>query len=209
VAAACLDHEALVEMRVIFALVGDERLGGELHRLLDHGGREIGDADMARHAATLCERQALQAVAKRDLVVGPVDQQQVDLVEAKALEAGFGGTLQVALADIGEPDLGRHENLVTRHAAMADAFAHRRLVLIHGGGVDVAITDRQRVGDGRGTVLALHRPGAEAELRDAGTVGFDDGRHRRAGGQGGGGHAVSSLVVSGFSRKVRGRSACA
>ena len=48
--------------------------------------------------------------------VGPVDQQQIDMIGAQLLQAFVHRALQIAGRDPLVPDLGREENVVTRDA---------------------------------------------------------------------------------------------
>jgi hypothetical protein len=71
-----------------------------------------------------------------------MNEEQIHLVEPQALEAGFRGALQPPRRDLGVPNLRGHEHLVASEARGAQAFAHRLLVLVHGRGIDMAITGR-------------------------------------------------------------------
>jgi hypothetical protein len=62
-----------------------------------------------------------------------------------------------------DPQLGRHEDLVSGDAAAADGAADRLLVLIGGSGVDEPVPDLERGGDGPLGVLRRDLKDAEAE----------------------------------------------
>ena len=74
----------LVEIGMVFDLVGDDRLGRQPHRLGERGDREVRDADMARQAAALGVAERAHALADGNGGIGPVDEQKVDLSRARA-----------------------------------------------------------------------------------------------------------------------------
>jgi hypothetical protein len=98
-----------------------------------------------------------------------VDQIQVDLLQAKPAKALFG------LADrIVSPrmELGGHEHLVARNAAVAQGAADAFLVAVRLSGVDVAVSGVERPAygvDAGGAVRTL--PDTEAEHRHLIAVG--------------------------------------
>jgi len=70
-----------------------------------------------------------------------VDDVQVDVVDAKPLEAARGLLDRVFVPGI---ELGRDENLVARDAALAEALPHASLVAVSLSGVDVSIAELER-----------------------------------------------------------------
>ena len=77
----------LVEIRMIFGLQDGERFGAERDRLVEQPGGEIGDADMAREPGPLGLGQRRHVFAHRDFRIGPVHQQQVDVIDLERGEA--------------------------------------------------------------------------------------------------------------------------
>jgi hypothetical protein len=110
----------------------------------------------------------------------PVDQVEVDAVEAEPLEAAVEGGQGGVVALLGVPQLGGDEDLVAGQPGGGDGGAHTGLVAVRGGGVDVAVAGLERLLDHLLRLLRRHLEDAEAQLRDLhavmqGDVG--DGRH--------------------------------
>ena len=89
-----------------------------------------------------------------------MQQQQVDVGKPKLGEAFLGGTFQVVWREVGGPDLGRHEYLVTSNLRGAQAFSDLALIFIDLRGVDVAITEPQRLLDQARAGSPAQFPGA-------------------------------------------------
>ena len=89
-----------------------------------------------------------------------MQQQQIDFGKPQLGQALLGGTLEVVRREMGGPDLGRHEYLVAPDPRGAQALADLALVLIDLRGVDVAITEPQRL-------LDQTRAGSPAQLPGA------------------------------------------
>ena len=81
-------HRTLRQERMVFDLIAQQVGAMPFDRFLQQRDGEVADADMPCLALGLDLRQRLQAVAERDLDVGPVDQQQIDMVGAQ-LRPGF------------------------------------------------------------------------------------------------------------------------
>ena len=75
-------------------LVGDDRLGRKLHRLLDQRDGEVRDADVAREALLLHLAHRAHRLGERNLRVRPVDQQQVHVRDAQVRQALLHGALE-------------------------------------------------------------------------------------------------------------------
>jgi hypothetical protein len=122
---------------------------------------EVGDADRAGVAELASALHARPGPGRTGL--GPVDDVQVDLVDAEPSQAllGFGGGV-IACGT----KLGRDEHLVARHAAVAQRASNALLVAVSLGGVDVAISDFERPTHGVDAPRSVgHLPDAEAEHR--------------------------------------------
>src|SRR5262245_39636735 len=75
------------------------------------------------------------------------------------------------------PHLGGDEHLVARHARGTQALAHLALVVVHLGGVDVAIAEPQRLLDNARAIAPAQVPGAEPDRRYLRAFGLDEGGH--------------------------------
>jgi hypothetical protein len=73
-----------------------------------------------------------------------VEDQQVDLVDAELAGALVEGVQGLVVAVVGDPDLGLDEDLRAVETRATDRFADLALVAVRRGGVDVAVTGRQR-----------------------------------------------------------------
>src|SRR5580693_4954831 len=130
---------------------------------------EVGDADGPGAALSvellerLPGRDEVTAVARRQR---PVDEEQVDVVEAERLERGVerlaGGVGLVGVV----AQLAGDEDVAPVEARLGDGLAHLGLVAVHLGGVDVPIAGFERGAHGGRRVLRLDLEDAEAELRD-------------------------------------------
>ncbi len=105
----------------------------------------------------------------------PVDQVQVDVVQAELAERGVEGAQRRVVPLLGVPQLGGDEQLLARQARGGQRPAGALLVGVDRGGVDAAVSGLQRGGDGRGRLGVRHLPDAEAELRHPHAVVEGDG----------------------------------
>ena len=62
---------------------------------------------------------------------------------------------QVAGVQLVMPDLGGQENFPARNAAGGDAIANFRFVLVHLGGIDMTVAQRQGTLDGLSGIIAF------------------------------------------------------
>ena len=100
----------------------------------------------------------------------PVDEEQVDLVEAERGHGPVEGAARVVGLVEAVVELGGDVELVAGDAGGGDRLADALLVLVHLRGVDVAVADLERLGDDLGGVLRRDLEDAEAELGDLGAV---------------------------------------
>ena len=169
----------LLVRRVQLDLVDGGHDGGLVQQAVQVRHQKVGDTDGAGTAGLLNLLQCLPALD--ELVVGrgrPVDQIEVDLVEAELLEAllerveGRLGALAVV------PELGGDEQLGAVDARGGQRLAHALFVAVNGGGVDVAVTHRERVGHDAGGFVGFNLEHAETELRNRVAVVEGDGGYR-------------------------------
>ena len=142
-------------------------------RLLDQRHGEVRHADMARQPVALDLAQRADGVRQRDLRIGPVQQQQVDLAQPQPHQAIARRALELARGEMARPDFGGDEHVVALDARGAQAFADLALVVVHLRGVDVAIAEPQRLLDDAGAGAAAQFPGAEPEQRNPRAIGLD------------------------------------
>ena len=161
-----LPHGLLGEVRVQLDLVcrgNHTSVQDVLQSLL----REVRDADGAGLAGglDLLERPpGVQVLAL--LRLGPVDEVQVHVVQAQALQGLVHGLQGGLVALVVVPQLGGDEQLLARDAAAGDRAPHTFLVAVDLGGVDVAVADLQGLAHHVFGNIRVHLPHAEAELGD-------------------------------------------
>ena len=85
-------------------------------------------------------------------------------------QAVLGGAFELARGKMRRPDLGDDEHLVALDAGGAQPLPDLALVVVHLGGVDVAIAEPQRLLDDARAGAPAQVPGAETDERDAGAV---------------------------------------
>ncbi len=96
----------------------------------------------------------------------PVDQVEVGVVQAEAVEALAEGAPRLIAGVPIVPQLRRDEEFPARHTAGSDGATDLGLVLVRGRCVDVPIADLERLRHEALGVLARDEVGADAELRD-------------------------------------------
>ncbi len=169
------------EIRVAFDLVdlrGHASLGHDPLQVL---GLEVGDADRPGPALLAQRDEALPpvdvSVAGR---VGPVQQEQVDVVQPESFEVALeplGGLRDAVPLGV---DLRRDEQVGARHTAGRERATDAALVLVVLGRVDVPIPDLDGGQDCLLGLLVIQRPGAKGDLRHPGAAG--QGERGRCGG---------------------------
>ena len=118
----------------------DFRLRQELVEMARH---EVADADgpCAPFAVDALERPpGIEPLARHR----PVDEVEVDIIEAEPGQAGVERAQRAVVALIVVPELGGDEYVRARHAALPQPLAHVVLVAVDAGGVDVAVAEPQR-----------------------------------------------------------------
>ena len=97
-------------------LQGRQWLRTKPDRLVKHGDVEIGDADVTREAVPLCLGERAHGFGKRGVLLRPMNEQQIDIVDAKRTEALFDRADEVGGMKILVRDLGADKDLAARHA---------------------------------------------------------------------------------------------
>jgi hypothetical protein len=99
-----------------------------------------------------------------------VDEEEVHVIEAEALQArverGEGGVVSL----VGVPDLGGDEQLVAGDAGLRDRRADLLLVVVEPGRVDVPVAGLERAGHGGVGLAGRDEEHAEAQLGDGHAV---------------------------------------
>lgn len=154
---------------------GDDLGGGVVQKDLEVLDAKVGDTDVADLAGG---RQLLHLLPGLDevpvwqvlgLVVGvgragPVDQVQIDVVDAQVLEGGVDSVLYTVVP--GVVQLGGDPDLVAWHTRVLDAGADLGLVAVGQGRVDVSVALEQGILDSLADLIGLGLPGAEANGGD-------------------------------------------
>ena len=154
VPAAGRQHRRLVEIGVVLALVGDERLARQRHRLVEQRDREVGDADMAGEPGALALGTAPRSLPRSGMAaLGQWIRRRSTASSREPPQARLRRALEIAGGEIVRPDLGGDEDLVARHAAGAEPGADRLLVAVHRGRVDVAVAGLERPSHRLGALL--------------------------------------------------------
>ena len=171
VVARDVQHPLLAQERVVLDLVGEH--GRELERLLQQAGGEVRHADLP-HAPVVPEPvQRAERLLQRHLRVRPVQQQQVDVVDAEPLERLLGVALDQLRRGVRVRHLRGQEDLVPRHAAVGDPAPDLALVLVRARGVDLAVSDLQRVPHAVRRIRPRDQPSPEPEGRNARALDLD------------------------------------
>ena len=133
----------LQERRQLDLIDGGDVPGGA-EQLVQVRHQKVADAD--RPGALLLV-EALQRPPGVQPLAGdrPVEQVEVDVVQAQALQTGVEGAQRAVVALVVVPELGRHEQLLARDAAGANAGADVCFIAVDARGVDVAVADAQRL----------------------------------------------------------------
>ena len=123
----------------------------------------------------------------------PVDQVEVDVVEAEPAEARLEGRQRRLVALLGVPQLGGDEEVLAGESRGGDRRADALLVAVGGGGVDMAVAGVERLLDHLLGVLGRHLEDAEAELGDLDAVVEGEAGDRQLG------HLLNFLRVRAYS----------
>src|SRR5690625_4508483 len=112
---------SLLEVGVQLDLVDDGHLAGGRDDLLELGEREVGHADGADQATAAQLDQRLPGLDVQALLGDrPVDQVQIQVVQAQTLEGGLAGGDRVLAAVVVDPQLGGHEYLLAMEPGITD-----------------------------------------------------------------------------------------
>ena len=110
-------------------------------QLLEMRHEEVADADRARAPSAY----ALERAPRVEPLAGdgPVDEVEVDVIEAEPLQAGVERAQRAVVALVVVPQLRRDEDLLAREPLVAHRGADVGLVAVDARGVDVAIAERR------------------------------------------------------------------
>ena len=161
----------LVELRVQLDLVHGGPDARALDDLVDLGGGEVRDPNRPRLPLRAQVDQRLPRLdVPADRRQRPVDEVQVDVVEAKAGQALVEPGEGLAASVLRTRELGGHEELLARQPRRGDRPPHAGLVAVRCRGVDEPVSGPECVADGRERLVVVHGPRAQAELGNRVTV---------------------------------------
>ena len=152
-------HLVLVDEGMHLDLIADQRLAGHRPGLVQHLGGEIGDADMLGLAVLLGLAERADAGLERDVLVVPMDQQQIDIRQFEFDQALVDDFDEIVRHQVFLAHLGADQHLLALDAGVAQALAVLHLVAVEGGGVEMAVAELQR---------GLHRLHADVPLQGHG-----------------------------------------
>ncbi|MOA28238.1 hypothetical protein D3C78_1491650 [compost metagenome] len=110
------NHLRLVEIGVIFDLVGGKRRVGKFHCFFGQRHVEVGNADIA-HLSGLAHRvQRAHALGKRHIALRPVQQQEINIVSLQFCKAFIDGGEKIVVTKAIHPDLGGEKYIVAGNA---------------------------------------------------------------------------------------------
>ena len=136
---------ALLEVRVQLNLVdgrGHARIANEQ---INMAGQEVADADMLDQPTFTGFDQRLPCLNELALArVRPVDQIEIDVVEAHTAHALLNGEQRLVMGVVAAGQLGRDDDVFARHTGFADSAAHHAFILIVEGEIGRA-SCRERV----------------------------------------------------------------
>lgn len=166
-----------LEMRVQLDLIHGRCDAGLADQRGNVLGREVRDADRLGPPLLAELDQRLPGLDEQaPLRARPVDQVEVDIREAQALQALVEGAPRLVAPLAIVPELRGEEDLLPRDARIADAAADTGLVAVDGGGIDQAIAGLERPTDEVRRLGIRELPAAVADLRDAASVIEGEGR---------------------------------
>src|SRR2546430_3243514 len=165
----CVQELLAVLVRAELHLVHAGRHARAGQQRFDLGDAVVGDADRPRVAELTCSLHSGPRPARAAL--GPVDDVEVEVVDAELLEAARGLLDRVSVPGV---ELGRDEHLVARDLGLAEALPDAFLVAVGLSGVDMSIAELERPANGVHAFAALrYLPDAEPEKWNLVAIGED------------------------------------
>src|SRR5215217_8007766 len=158
-----IEQPGLAKERVVLDLVAEHRC--MLERLREQPRREVRHAEVADPAGLAQLDERGDGALERHGLVGPVQQQEIQVVRAQGTQGVFGRGLERVRLEVAREDLRGEEDVRAVHFALREAIADLRLVLVRARGVDLPVADLERVADGLRRIGALDLPGPEAQPR--------------------------------------------
>src|SRR4029078_7173876 len=118
--AACRDGWRLIDERMNLDLVAEQRLGAQIHRLLQQSTMKIRYPDMPGESGAFHLAKRADRLRERNPRTGAMQRQQIDFARAQACEAVHGGALELRRCKMRWPHLGGDKDIVARHARSAE-----------------------------------------------------------------------------------------
>src|SRR5579883_1377476 len=127
---------------------------------------------MAGETVALDLAQRAERLRERDLRIGPVQQEKIDLAHAQPGDRFAGGAFERPRCKMRRPHFRRDEELVASHPRGADALAHFAFIVVDLRRIDMPVAQPQRLFDNPRAGAPAQLPGAEADQRDFCSVGL-------------------------------------
>ena len=174
-----LDTEARVDIaefglrqpRVELDLVDGRDHTGLIDDLAQVGVVEVGDANRSR-AAFLAQADECAPRVEVDIAGRrrPVDEIEVNLVDAKQARALVEGAQGLVIAMVGVPHLRGHEDVVAVKLAATQRLTDAALIVVEVRRVDVSVADLERLHGRVDDDIVRHLPDAESDDGDGAAV---------------------------------------
>jgi len=119
--------------------------------------------------------QGAERFGERNLRIGPMQQEQIDLAQAQPHQAVARGALKLARSEMRRPDFRGQKHFAALDVGGIETLPDFALVVVDFRGVDVAIAEPQGLFDHSRTGAAAQFPGAEPDEWKLGAVGVDAG----------------------------------
>src|SRR5262249_20578433 len=129
--------------------------------------REVADADLARLLAVMSFVQLLDHGVERLLRRRPMDEEEIDEIDAQGLETLLDGCRKSRRRQIVGCNLRHQENVVALDAGIGNRPADFALIAVHLCTVDMADAELDRHRDAAIALIAGERPCAIAQDRDS------------------------------------------
>ncbi len=94
-----------------FELIAHQRFAARLYGFVDERNGEVRHPDMAGKAVALDLAERAERFRKRNLRIGPMQQQKVDLAQAQPHQAIARGAFELARGEMRRPDFRGDEHL--------------------------------------------------------------------------------------------------
>jgi hypothetical protein len=129
---------------MIFDLIAQQIDLQLLDRFAQQRHREVADPDIPCPTGRPHRFQRPQGLGQRNARIGPMDQQQIDIIRAQPAQAVGGRSRQIGAGKLVIPNLGGQKNVASVDARFGDRLPHPGLVVIGLSGIDMPVAQIQR-----------------------------------------------------------------